>query len=76
MPKRTKKKRVQTSLQMHPMFMCRRERRFPTVSVLLLVVGVLWLLSELKYITVSVPWWPVILIILALGWLINNYSNK
>ena len=49
---------------------------FPTFAVLLLVVGVLWLLAEIGVITIAIPWWPVILIIVALGWIVNNYSRK
>jgi hypothetical protein len=33
-------------------------------------------LSELKVITVDIPWWPVILIIIALGWIVDHYSKK
>lgn len=50
-------------------------RRFPTVPVLLLAIGILWLLSEIEVITIQIPWWPVILIVIALGWLINNYKK-
>ena len=55
---------------------CGGGRTFPTVAVILLVVGIVWLLTDLGVITVSIPWWPVILIILALGWIINNYTQK
>jgi hypothetical protein len=50
--------------------------KFPTFAVILLVVGVLWLLSEIGVITVAIPWWPVILIIIALGWIVNAYTKK
>ena len=43
--------------------------KFPTVAVILLVVGIVWLLSDLGVITVSIPWWPVILIIIAISWI-------
>ena len=45
---------------------------FPTFAVLLLVVGILWLLSDLKVITITIPWWPVIVIVLELGWIVNS----
>ena len=51
-------------------------KKIPTFPVLLLIVGVLWLLSELAVITIDIPWWPVILIIVTLGWLVNYYSKK
>lgn len=41
--------------------------RFPLCAFLLLVVGVLWLLSDLNVISVQIPWVPVILIIFSLG---------
>lgn len=49
--------------------------KFPTFAALLLIVGVIWLFSELGVITVNVPWWPIILIIVAVGWIVNNYSK-
>jgi hypothetical protein len=55
---------------------CCGGRTFPTVAVLLLIVGVVWLLTDLGIMAVNIPWWPVILIILALGWIINNYTQK
>ena len=58
------------------MFFCCGTGKFPTMAVLLLVVGVIWLLSDLGVITVSIPWWPVILIIIAIGWIVNNYARK
>ncbi len=45
---------------------------FPTFAFLLLVIGVLWLLAELNVITVAIPWWPVILIVVALGMLLKK----
>ena len=49
---------------------------FPTFAVIVLVLAVLWLLGEMKILTVNVPWLPVILIIIALGWIINFYKKK
>tara|TARA_Y100000034_G_C6738413_1_gene327520 strand:- start:491 stop:691 length:201 start_codon:yes stop_codon:yes gene_type:complete len=51
------------------------KKSFPTFAVLLLVIGILWLLSEVKIITVDIPWWPVVLIIVASGWVIDHYSK-
>ena len=52
------------------------KKGFPTFAVLLLVVGVLWLLTDLGIITVDIPWWPVILIVIAVGWIIDNYRKR
>jgi hypothetical protein len=52
------------------------KRSFPTFAVVILVLGLLWLLSDLNVITVDVPWFPVVLIIVALGWLADHYMKK
>lgn len=52
------------------------KKGFPTFAFLLLVIGVLWLLSSVGVITVDVPWWPVVLIIVASGWVIDHYKKK
>ena len=54
----------------------RKEGRFPTLAVILLVVGIIWLLSDLGVMTVSIPWWPVILIIIAVSWIVNRYTAE
>ena len=50
--------------------------KFPTFAVIILVLGVLWLLGEMGILQVNIPWFPVILIIIALGWIIEHYSKK
>lgn len=50
--------------------------KFPTVAVILLAVGILWLLNDMQVLTINIPWWPVILIIIAVGWIVNFYSRK
>jgi hypothetical protein len=49
---------------------------FPTFAVILLVVGIVWLLNELKYITIDIPWIPVVLIIVAIGMIVNHFSKS
>jgi len=56
------------------MALFRRKTRFPTFAVILLIVGLLWLLNELKVITINIPWIPIILIIIAIGMIINRYK--
>jgi len=48
---------------------------FPTFAVILLVVGIVWLLSELRYITIDIPWIPVVLIIVAIGMIFNKFAR-
>ncbi len=54
------------------------KRRFPTFATILLLVGVVWLLSDLKLlaIPVSFPWIPAILIIVALGMISNRLNGR
>ena len=51
-------------------------KSFPTFATIVLVIGFLWLLSDLKIITIEIPWFPLILIIIAIGWIVNRYSKK
>ena len=46
--------------------------KFPTFAVILLVLSLLWLLSEFGVITVSIPWIPVVLIVVAIGMIFNR----
>jgi hypothetical protein len=50
--------------------------KFPTFSVLLLVVGIVWLLNEVGLISIKVPWIPIVLVIIALSMLYNHYYKK
>ena len=50
--------------------------RFPTLGVILLAVGIFWLLNDLGYVTFIIPWWPIILIIVAIGWIINRLMGR
>ncbi len=49
--------------------------RFPTFAVILLVFSVLWLLSDLGVITVRIPWLPIVLMVVATGWIMEFYSK-
>ncbi|MBN1386278.1 hypothetical protein JW968_04885 [Candidatus Woesearchaeota archaeon] len=50
-------------------------RRFPTFAVIVLVIGIIWLLNDLGFFVVKVPWIPIILIVVAIGWIFNNYAK-
>jgi len=50
--------------------------RFSTFAVAILVVGILWLLNDLNILAFEIPWVPVVLIVIALGWIIGHYSKK
>jgi hypothetical protein len=52
------------------------KNKFPTFAIILLFVGIIWLMNELKVIAISIPWIPVVLIIVAVGMVINRlYGN-
>jgi hypothetical protein len=51
------------------------KKEFPTFAVILLVLGVLWLLTDLDILSVSIPWFPIILVIIALGMIVNKYRK-
>lgn len=53
-----------------------KSRKFPTLAAILLVVGIIWLLTELNLLTISIPWIPIVLIIIAVGLIINRYVGK
>jgi len=55
---------------------CHHGGIFPTFAALLLIIGVLWLLSELKMITIDIPWWPVIVVVVAIGLIVNHFYKK
>ncbi len=53
----------------------RSKPKFPTLAVILLVLAVIWLINDLGYLVIDVPWIPLILIIVAVGMIINRYKN-
>lgn len=53
-----------------------KKPRFPTLAVVLLVLAVIWLVNDLGYFSVNIPWIPVILIVIAVGIIINRYAQE
>jgi hypothetical protein len=51
------------------------KKGFPTFAVLLLVIAILWILAEINVITINIPWVPVIIGVIALGWIIDYYKK-
>ena len=49
--------------------------RFPTLAVLLLIFAIVWLLNDLRIISLNIPWIPVILIVIAIGMIANRYRK-
>ena len=50
-------------------------KKFPIFWAIILVVGIAWLLKEIGYLKINVPWLPVILIIFAIGGIVNRFSE-
>jgi len=50
--------------------------RFPTFATIVLAVGIFWLLNSLGIIKGNIPWWPIILIVVALGWIVNGIVSR
>ena len=48
---------------------------FPTLAVILLVVGIVWIIDEIGYLNITFPWIPVIVIIVAVGMIVNRYTR-
>jgi hypothetical protein len=36
----------------------------------------LWLINDLHILTIDIPWLPIVLIILGVGWIIDYYKGK
>lgn len=55
--------------------MVKSVKKFPTFAIIVLVIAVVWLVNDLGFIRVNIPWIPVILIIASIGWIVNRYSD-
>lgn len=49
--------------------------RFPTLAVILLIAGIVWALDSLGYLGINFPWLPVVLIIIAIGMIVNRHTR-
>jgi hypothetical protein len=50
-------------------------KKFPTFAFLVLVLGLLWLAVEMQWITIPIPWLPLIVVVVAAGWIVNHYTS-
>jgi len=51
------------------------KKKFPILAAILLVIGIVWFLNDLRVLTINVPWVPLVILIIALGMIINRYNN-
>ncbi len=50
--------------------------KFPVLATVLLVFGITWLLNEMNFLSIKLPWLPVILIIIAIGMIWNRFKGR
>lgn len=53
-----------------------KKETFPTIPIIILVTGILWLINELDILTIDIPWFPVVLIILGIAGVMEFYKRK
>ena len=56
------------------MWFNKKRGKFPTFAVIVLIAAVVWFISELGYLEIDIPWVPLILIVVALGWVFNRFN--
>ena len=49
---------------------------FPTFAIIVLLIGVFWLLNELDILKANVPWVPIVIIVVALGWIVDHFTGR
>ena len=51
------------------------KKKFPVLGVILLLFALTWIADNLGYIRINIPWIPVILAVVAIGIIVNRYSD-
>ena len=55
--------------------MAKKRVYFPTFWTIILLLAIAWLLKEMGYLNVDIPWLPTILIVIAIGAIVNHYGK-
>ena len=55
--------------------MAKKTKALPIFAIIVLLIGIFWLLTELGVISANIPWWPIILIVLGLNWIVEYYNK-
>lgn len=51
-------------------------QKFPVFPIVVFLVAFFWLLNDLRILTVNIPWIPIVLLVLSVGWLVKwHYRN-
>jgi hypothetical protein len=51
------------------------KNKFPAFAIIVLLFALAWLLSDLGYIDLDIPWIPVIIAVIAVGWIVDKYKK-
>ena len=54
---------------------CNMKCKCPLIAILILFIGILWFLAEINVIGFTLPWWPLIIILLAIGMIKHNHHH-
>jgi len=54
---------------------CCSGKQFPTCASILLIIGVWWLLEQLNIISMKLPFWPLLFVIVGFGLIINHQKK-
>ena len=52
------------------------EKVFPVFAVTVLILALFWILTEVGVLAIEVPWFPIIVAAIAVGWILSFYSKK
>ncbi len=53
-----------------------KDKVFPLAGVILLIIGIVWFLNEINVFTIPVPWVPLVLIVIAIGLIVNHFYRR
>ncbi|MBN1923524.1 MAG: hypothetical protein JW791_02055 [Nanoarchaeota archaeon] len=45
----------------------------PIGALVLILIGSLWLAQDMGWLSTSISWWPLLLIVIGIGIIVNNY---
>ena len=48
----------------------------PIFAVIVFLIALLWLLNDLNLLAISVPWVPLIVLVVAFGWVMKHYAKN
>jgi len=55
--------------------MAKKVKAMPLFAIIVLLIGIVWLLTEMGVISADVPWLPIIMILVGLNWIYEFYKK-